>query len=134
MPEPTTTATAAAATYVAAGLSVPVISLLGAPLGLRADELIAGLAGSLVTIVLLNSVPSTGDTWQHLLRTFAKRIFVSVASAITAGYLTPLGLLVASLPDPLVLGVAFAIGGFAQRVMQTVLARVDRLGKMQEGQ
>lgn len=43
MPEPTST-TLAAATYAAAGMTVPVITAFGIPLGLRADVLVAGFA------------------------------------------------------------------------------------------
>lgn len=122
MPEPTST-TAAAVTYAAAGISVPVITAFGVPLGLRADVLIAGFFGSLVAIILLNSVPSEGDTWQHLVRTTFKRIFVAVASSVTAGYLTPLALLLANLPDALLLSAAFGVGGGAQRVLLILIAK-----------
>lgn len=123
MPEPTSTTTAAVATYAAAGLSVPVITAFGIPLGLRADVLIAGFFGSLVAIILLNSVPSEGDTWEHLVRTTFKRMFVAVASSVTAGYLTPLALLLANLPDALLLSVAFGVGGGAQRVLLILIAK-----------
>lgn len=123
MPEPTSTTAAAVATYAAAGLSVPVITAFGVPLGLRADVLIAGFFGSLVAIILLNSVPSEGDTWQHLVRSTFKRMFVAVASSLTAGYLTPLALLLASLPDALLLSAAFGVGGGAQRVLLILIAR-----------
>ncbi len=122
MPEPTST-TLAAATYAAAGMTVPVITAFGIPLGLRADVLIAGFFGSLVAIILLNSVPSEGDTWQHLVRTTFKRIFVAVASSVTAGYLTPMALLVANLPDPMFLCAAFGVGGGAQRVLLVMIAK-----------
>ena len=123
MPEPTSTTAAAAVTYAAAGLSVPVITAFGVPLGLRADVLIAGFFGSLVAIILLNSVPSEGDTWEHLVRTTFKRMFVAVASSVTAGYLTPLALLLANLPDALLLSVAFGVGGGAQRVLLILIAK-----------
>jgi hypothetical protein len=122
MPEPTST-TLAVATYAAAGLSVPMLTAFGVPLGLRADVLIAGFFGSLVAIILLNSVPGDGDTWQELMRTTLRRMFVAVASSVTAGYLTPLALLMASLPDALLLSAAFGVGGGAQRVLVILIAR-----------
>lgn len=121
MPEPTTTA---AVTLTATSLAMPVLTLFGVPLGLRPDFLIVGFAGSLVAIVLLNSVPSLGDTWSALLRTTLRRMFVALASALTAGYLTPMVQLIAQLPDAAVLGSAFAVGAGAQRVLLAAMSRV----------
>lgn len=125
MIEPTTSTTAAAITMAATGAALPVISVLGIPLGLRADFLFAGFIGSLVAIILLNTVPSQGDTVAHLVRTTMRRMFVAIASSMTAGYLTPLALLLASLPEPLVLSVAFAVGGGAQQVLVFAIARIS---------
>lgn len=122
MPEPTTTA---AVTLVSATAAVPVLTAFGVPLGLRADLLIAGFAGSLVAIILLNTVPSSGDTWQNLIRTTLRRMFVALASSLTAGYITPLALLVAALPDSLVLGAAFAVGAGAQKVLMFLIRRLS---------
>lgn len=123
MPEPATTT--AAATLVAATATVPTLVAFGVPLGLRADFLIAGFAGSLVAIVLLDSVPGTSDTWRALLRTTLRRMLVALASSLTAGYLTPLAMLVASMPDSLVLGGAFATGGGAQQVLIFLIRRLS---------
>lgn len=122
MPEPTTTT--AAATLIAAGTTVPMLEAFGVSLGLRPDVLIAGFAGALVAIVLLDSVPSEGDTWNHLVRSTVRRIFVALASSITAGYLTPLMLLVANLPDALLLGVAFTTGSGAQKCVGWAMGRL----------
>ena len=116
--------TSAAATAAAAAVTVPPILIWGISTGLRPDMLLAGLFGSLVSIVLLNSVPSSGDTWQHLVSTTAKRMFVAVASSVTAGYLTPLALLTAQLPDAMILAAAFGVGGFAQRVVMGFASRI----------
>lgn len=132
MPEPTST-TVAVATLAAASVSMPMLTLFGVPLGLRADLLIAGFFGSLVAIILLNSVPGGDDTWTELTRTTLRRMFVAVASSLTAGYLTPLALLLASLPDPLLLSAAFGVGGGAQRVLVFVIARLSTAPKSNEG-
>lgn len=124
MPEPTST-TVAVATLAAASVSMPMLTLFGVPLGLRADLLIAGFFGSLVAIILLNSVPGSADTWTELVRTTLRRMFVAVASSLTAGYLTPLVLLMASLPDPLLLSAAFAVGGGAQKVLVFAISRAS---------
>lgn len=124
MPEPTSTTTAAVATLAAAGVSIPMITAFGVPLGLRADVLIAGLCGSLIGIILLNTVPGSTDTWINLVRTTFKRMAVAGASSLTAGYLTPLVLLMANVPDSLLLGGAFAVGGGAQQVLNFVIRRL----------
>lgn len=124
MPEPTTTAagvlTAATATATSA-----MITAFGASLGLRVDVLIAGFAGALVAIILLNAVPGSSDTWRELLRTTMRRMFVAFASSLTAGYLAPLALLAAQLPDSLLLGGAFAVGGGAQQVLVFAIKRIS---------
>jgi hypothetical protein len=125
MPEPMSTTTVAVATLAAASMSMPMLTLFGVPLGLRADLLIAGFFGSLVAIILLNSVPGSADTWTELIRTTLRRMFVAVASSLTAGYLTPLVLLMASLPDPLLLSAAFAVGGGAQKVLVFAISRAS---------
>lgn len=124
MPEPTTTTTIATATLSAAGITVPPLVFLGVNLGLRPDVLIAGFAGALVAIVLLGSVPSTGDTWRELMKTTGRRMAVALASSLTAGYITPITLLMANLPDPLLLGGAFAVGAGAQKALLRVIERV----------
>lgn len=121
MPEPISPA---AATMAAAAAAVPAITAFGVPLGLRPDVLVAGFAGALVAIVLLNTVPGSGDTWQHLLRTTLRRMFVTLASSLTAGYLTPAAMLINAVPDALMLGAAFAIGGGAQKFLVIAMRRV----------
>lgn len=123
MVEPTT-ATTTAVTLAAGSIAVPALTVAGIPLGLRPEILIAGFAGSLVAIILLNSVPSTGDTWSALLRTTLRRMMVALASSLTAGYLAPMIMLIGQLPDAAQLGSAFAVGGGAQRVLLAVLARI----------
>ena len=116
MAEPATTS--ATITMVAATATVPSLIAFGVPLGLRPDVLLAGFAGSLVAIILLNSVPSSGDTWQHLISTTLRRMAVVLASALTAGYLTPLALMIGNMPDSLFLGGAFAVGAGAQHARE----------------
>lgn len=124
MPEPTSTA-AGVATMAVAAASTSAITAFGVPLGLRADLLIAGFAGSLVAIILLNAVPGSSDTWMELLRTTLRRMAVACASSLTAGYLTPLAMLIAQLPESLLLGAAFAVGGGAQQVLMFAIKRLS---------
>lgn len=118
MPEPTTSA----ATFAGATIAVPVLTAFGVPLGLRPDVLIAGFAGALVSIVLLNAVPSAGDTWRHLVRTTGRRMCVVIAGSLTAGYLTPM-LLTDAAATAWLLGTAFVVGAAAQRVLQVVIRK-----------
>lgn len=119
MPEPTSTAT-----YAATTLALPALTAFGVLLGLRPELLIAGFSGSLTAIILLNSVPGTGDTWPELIRTTLRRMAVTLASSLTAGYLTPLAMLLASVPHELLVGSAFAIGGGAQQVLTAAIRRI----------
>ena len=125
MPEPVSSTAAGVATVAVAAASTSALTAFGVPLGLRADLLIAGFAGSLVAIILLNSVPGSGDTWRELLRTTLRRMAVAFASSLTAGYLTPLAMLVAALPESLLLGGAFAVGGGAQQVLMFAIKRLS---------
>lgn len=124
MPEPTVT-TMAVATIAAAAASTTAVTAFGVPLGLRADLLVAGFAGALVAIILLSAVPRTGDTWRELIRTTMRRMAFACASSLTAGYLTPLAMLVAQLPEALLLGSAFAVGGGAQQVLLFAIRRLS---------
>lgn len=110
------TNTAAGITLAAATATVPVITLFGVPLGLRPDVLIAGFAGALAAMALFNTVPGTGDTWWEMVRTALRRMGVALTSSLTAGYLTPLALLMANVPDSLLMAGAFVVGGSAQEI------------------
>lgn len=102
---------------MAAATAVPVLTAFGIPLGLRPDVLIAGFAGSLVAITLLNTVPALDDSLRALVRATVRRMAVAAASSLTAGYLTPAIMASLGTPDPLLLGSAFVVGGGAQHVL-----------------
>jgi hypothetical protein len=121
MPEPVSSTTAGVITVATATATSSMLTVLGVPLGLRADLLIAGFAGSLVAIILLNAVPGSSDTWLELLRTTVRRMLVACATS----YLTPLAMLVAQLPESLLLGAAFAVGGGAQQVLMFAIKRLS---------
>ena len=124
MPEPTSTA-AGVATIAMGAASTSAITVFGVYLGLRAEILIAGFFGSLVAIILLNAVPGTSDTWTELLRTTVRRMFVAFASSLTAGYLTPMVMLMVQLPEAALLGGAFAVGAGAQQVLSGAIRRLS---------
>lgn len=118
------TTTAALPVLQAAAHAAPTLELFGVPLGLRADVLMAGFFGGLVAIVLLNSVPAAGDTLRELLRTSLRRMAIALASAATAGYITPLLLVFDRMPDALLLPISFAVGVFAQRQLARLATRL----------
>lgn len=124
--------TSAAVTLGGAAVSASAITAFGVPLGLHTDVLLAGFFGSLVAIILLNTVPGAADTWQELLRTSTRRLSVAWASSITAGYITPLVLLLADVPQGLLLSMAFLVGAGAQRVLVALMTRFWSMPK-QEG-
>jgi hypothetical protein len=129
MIEPTSQATTAVATIAAGGVTLPLLAtapnvvpqlmVFGIALGLRADVLVAGFGGALVAIAFFNTVPGGSDTLSELFRTTLRRMGYALASAVTAGYLTPLVMLMEGanlrIPESLMLGVAFVIGASAQR-------------------
>ncbi len=126
MPEPVSTSatSAAVATLAATGIAIPVIELFGVPLGLRSDVLVAGFLGSIVGMVLLDTVPGDIDTVRNLVRTTVRRMMVSLASSITAGYLTPLVLLLSNFPSSLLLTCACVVGGGAQQFLIFAIRRL----------
>lgn len=126
MPEPTSTTAAGVVTLATMAAAPPMLTVLGVPLGLRADVLLAGFSGAVAAMALLNTVPSSGDTWRELLRTSGRRLGVAVASSATAGYLAPLLALIDNVPGALLLSVAFGIGAGAQTVLAAYIERVRR--------
>lgn len=141
MPDPVSPAVAAGtATIIAAGAlgpavvtvasaAAPELVIFGVALGLRADILFAGFCGSVVAIAFFNAVPPTGDTWRELLRTTARRMGYAFASAVTAGYLTPVAALLErpTLPIPaqLLWGLAFVTGAGAQKILARFIKRAE---------
>lgn len=119
MAEPTS---AVVATVVAQAVAIPVITVFGVSLGLRPDVLVAGFFGAVTAMALLNTVPSTGDTWYQLVKTSMRRVGVAVASSAFAGYSTPLLALVNNVPPYLLLSVAFLAGAGAQKLMTRMVA------------
>lgn len=125
MPEPTSTTAGAYATLATAGVSIPMVSLFGIQTGLRPELLIAGFAGALAAIVLLNSVPSEGESFGAIIRTAIKRMMVILASSLVAGYMAPLTTLAINMPALLLGGVAFGVGAGAQRSLVLLMSKVN---------
>lgn len=125
MPEPIPSATV---TLAAQALAVPALTVAGVSLGLRADVLLAGWCGAVAGMALLNTVPSSGDTWPDLVLTSLRRIGVSVGSAFTAGYTAPLLLLINGLPEIVMLSTSFVAGAGAQQILPWL---IERFGKGQ---
>lgn len=114
MPEPVVSA---AATIATQAVIVAPLTLLGMQIGLEPKVLLAGFGGSVAAMALLNTVPSTGDTVRELMRTSLRRVGVAIGSALFAGYMAPLSLLVANVPAGLVLSMAFLLGAGAQYLL-----------------
>ena len=143
MPDPTGggAAVSAAATIIATGVSLPILAaapsvapqviIFGIALGLRADVLVAGFCGAVVAMAFFNTVPSTGDTALELFRTTWRRMGYALASAMTAGYLTPLFMLLDGeklrIPESLMLSVAFVAGAGAQRYLAKFIKKESPL-------
>jgi hypothetical protein len=130
MPEPILSPSVA--TLGAATAAVPTIVAFGVNLGLRPDVLVAGFAGALAGIVLLNTVPNEGDTWQHLIKTTGRRISVVIASAFSAGYLSLL-LMPENTSVGIALGSAFIVGAGAQKFLKKWLDKLEALSSDKKG-
>lgn len=76
-----------------------------------------------MAIILLNTVPGIDSTFGGLLRSTVRRVTVAFASSLTAGYLTPLFMLMSNFPEPLLLGSAFVVGGGAQQLLASAINR-----------
>ncbi len=128
MPDPTGAAALGAAvttSTAAAAAAAPALYLFGVSTGLRQDMLVAGFAGALVAMVLLNSVPKSGDTVRALLEDTGKRAFTALASAIAAGYIGPVVALMDRLPESLLLLATFGVGAGAQRILRAYIDRIE---------
>lgn len=79
--------------------------------------MVAGFAGSLAGIGLLNSVPSTGDTLAELVRTSWRRMVVAGSSALMAGYVAPM----LAGDSGWTLGVGFLVGAGGQTFLAELL-------------
>jgi hypothetical protein len=123
MPEPTASATA---TLAALATAAPALTIAGISLGLRPDVLLAGFCGAVAAMALLNTVPSSGDTLPELARTSLRRMGVSVGSAVTAGYISPLLGLINGVPGELILSVAFLAGAGAMQMLPWLIERFGR--------
>lgn len=127
MPEPisTTGTTAVAANLIVAAS----VTVFGVQLDIDPALLIAGLFGAIAGILLLNSVPSTGDTWRELLRTAWRRLGVVAASSVVAASGAPVavGLVVAAPTTQTHWFAALVIGMFLQSVAPVLLERVKAL-------
>jgi len=128
MAEPTST-TIAAATIAAAATTIPVLTILGVPLGVPPETLIAGFFGGLVGVILLNTVPSSDVGMWPALWTTARRMAVTFASSLTAGYVAPMfsGIIAAVpgvTPYGALLGSAFLVGAGAQRIMAKAVQKL----------
>lgn len=119
MPDPVSAT--GAATLAMTGVAVPILTVWGVSLGLRADVLLAGFLGAIAAIALLNTVPSTGDTWRELLRTTMRRAIVALVSAVVAGYLIPVLTNEHSALANLLSG-AFIVGAGAQKALAAAIA------------
>lgn len=120
MAEPTSSALVTVASAV---VSTSALTAFGVPLGLRADVLLAGFLGSLIAIILLNTVPGSSDTTRDMVRLAFRRMAVAWASSITAGYLTPLVLLVVIVPESALLSMACIVGAGAQSFLRALIGK-----------
>lgn len=124
MSEPITPLAAASASIGAPAITAGALTIFGVAVGIRPELLFAGFCGAFAAISLLNTVPASGDTWQHMLKTSWRRVSVSVASAMCSAYCAPLVPLTLD-TDAKLLGAAFVVGAGAQTVLAVLIQRVS---------
>lgn len=109
-------------TLAVSGAAVPVLSAFGVPLGISPDVLIAGFAGSLASMVLLNSVPSGGSGLLAVVGTTVRRVMVAAVSSLMAAYVARPVTGALDLNHGWMLLTAFAVGAGAQPILETLVA------------
>lgn len=129
LPEPISAATG---TLIVTGAAVPVLTIAGVSLGLRADLLLAGFLGAVAAIALLNTVPSKNDTWRELFRTSFRRVGVALACSFVAGYLTPIYINEHAALSTF-LGNAFVIGAGAQKFLNMWIDALTKKKILEQG-
>lgn len=116
----------ASPTFVASTLTLAAhlqpLVIFGVSTGLRSDVLLAGFVGSVVAMVLLNTVPGQEPGWAGFVASSARRLAVAATSCLTAGYL------VAGIGGFDGLGptlfFAFVIGAGAQTILPRAIASI----------
>lgn len=127
MPEPVSTTAVANLSFLAAGASGTAVTLFGISTGMDATMTLVGFIGSCCAMVLLNTVPASDDTWRDLLRVTWRRMFVGMASACTAAYITPVLLERAAEPSlATICGAAFIVGGSAQYILAAITRKFSK--------
>lgn len=127
MPEPVSTTAVANLSFLAAAGSGTAVTLFGISTGMDATMTLVGFIGSCCAMVLLNTVPASDDTWKDLLRVTWRRMFVAMASACTAAYITPMVLERAAEPSlATICGAAFIVGGSAQYILAAVTRKFSK--------
>ncbi len=127
MPEPTAPAMASLA-LMGSAATVQGLTAFGIQLGLRPDVLIAGFAGALVAIILLDSVPARpGEeaSWQGYFRLTLRRLAVVLASSLASGYIVP-WMAPGQMEVTSVLGSSFIFGAAAQQILAKLVARFQQ--------
>ena len=133
MAEPTSTA-AVAFTLVAGGAAIPVLHILGVPLGVRPDILMWGLMGGLIALIHIQAPPPKAGILQAMLIGMSW-IFALLSSALTSGFIAPavaimLNAVAPIIPPDITLSMtAFIIGATAQQTLASVTERLNKILK-----
>lgn len=117
---------AAVATLAASAAAVPVLTLLGYPLGIRPEVLFAGFAGGCFGVAFLNTVPALPHPefpiWVSAIWTASRRIVAVMSSSLAAGYIAP-SIAATAAPEQLFLA-AFVVGAGAQGIVTAALVKM----------
>lgn len=111
-------------TAAAVAVAAPAVTIMGVATGLQPAMLLAGFVGAIIALIFMDAAGQPGDTAAVLVRTTIRRALVAAASALVAGYATPI--LIAFVPalDAGRFGVAAFVGGGAQPIFKALIARL----------
>lgn len=119
---------------VTGSAAIPVLHVLGIPLGIRPDILMWGLIGGIIALILLRPPPPSSSIWRAVV-TGLYLILSLLAGAVTSGVLSQAIAImfhaaIPIIPIDITLSVtAFVIGAKSQQTLVAITSRFDKIIK-----
>jgi hypothetical protein len=119
---------------VTGSAAIPVLHVLGIPLGIRPDILMWGLIGGIIALIHLRAPPPSASVWRAVVAGLYL-ILSLLASAVTSGILSEaiaimLHAAIPIIPPEVTLSMtAFVIGATSQQTLAAITSRFDKIIK-----